>query len=117
MRFLKSRAKCELERACAGFSARIDRYPRRITLRDTRSRWGSCTAAGNLMFSWRLAMAPPEILEYVAAHEVAHLREMNHGAGFWTLVAELTPDYDARRRWLHAHGPALHRYRFEAAGA
>lgn len=84
-----------------------------IALRDTRSRWGSCTAAGRLMFSFRLVMAPPEVLNYVAVHEVAHLREMNHSAAFWALVERLDPRWRASRAWLKREGPALHRIRFE----
>jgi predicted metal-dependent hydrolase len=81
--------------------------PRRVTVKDTSSRWGSCAANGNLAFSWRLVMAPPFVQDYVAAHEVAHLRHMNHGAGFWGLVAGLTPHMDEAMRWLKRDGPAL----------
>lgn len=83
--------------------------PRRITLKDTRSRWGSCTAHGTLMFSWRLVMAPPAVQDYVVAHEVAHLRHLNHGPLFWALVAELTPHRAMATAWLTTHGPELHR--------
>jgi hypothetical protein len=85
----------------------------RITLRDTRSRWGSCASSGALSYSWRLIMAPPEVLDYVAAHEVAHLAEMNHSAAYWAGVARLLPGYEAPRQWLRAHGAGLHRYRFD----
>ncbi|MGR3434759.1 MAG: M48 family metallopeptidase, partial [Shimia sp.] len=81
-------------------------------LRDTRSRWGSCSAAGGLNYSWRLVMAPPEVLDYVAAHEVAHLAQMNHSPRFWAEVAGLMPGYEAPRGWLRRHGADLHRYRF-----
>lgn len=87
-----------------------------IALRDTRSRWGSCTAGRRLMYSWRLAMAPPSVLDYVAAHEVAHLAEMNHSPAYWAVVARLVPDYARHRAWLRAEGSALHRYRFDALG-
>ena len=100
-------------------TAAADRHARalgkpysRITLRDTRSRWGSCSARGALSFSWRLIMAPPEILDYVAAHEVAHLAEMNHSPAFWALVARLYGPHGNARRWLRENGAALHRYRF-----
>jgi len=83
-----------------------------ITLRDTRSRWGSCSAEGRLMYSWRLIMAPPEVLDYVAAHEVAHLAEMNHSPAFWAHVAHLLPDYKIHRQWLRKNGADLHAYRF-----
>lgn len=81
--------------------------PRRVTVKDTRSRWGSCAANRTLAFSWRLVMAPPHVQDYVAAHEVAHLRHMNHGPRFWALVAELTPHTDAAMAWLRVNGPKL----------
>ncbi|MFC3126804.1 M48 family metallopeptidase [Pseudoroseomonas globiformis] len=81
--------------------------PRTIRLKDTRSRWGSCAADGTLAFSWRLVMAPPWVLDYVVAHEVAHLREMNHSDRFWAHLAELSPHREAAQAWLRAHGPAL----------
>ena len=87
----------------------------KLTLRDTRSRWGSCTASGDLMFCWRLIMAPPRVLDYVAAHEVAHRAQMNHSPAFWAEVARLFPAHADSRRWLKQHGPALHRYRFSAS--
>lgn len=81
----------------------------RVTCRDTRSRWGSCTRDGGLMLSWRLVMAPPFVQEYVAAHEVAHLRHFDHGARFWALVETLTPHSARATAWLGAHGAALMR--------
>jgi predicted metal-dependent hydrolase len=81
--------------------------PGKLTLRDPRSRWGSCSAKGDLMFSFRLIMTPPEVLDYVAAHEVAHLVEMNHGPAFWTLCHRLCPTTDTHRRWLKDHGAEL----------
>ena len=84
-----------------------------LRLRDTRSRWGSCTDAGALMYSWRLVMAPPEVLDYVAAHEVAHLIEMNHGPKFWALVEARVPDWKRHRLWLKDCGDRLHAVRFE----
>ncbi len=68
---------------------------KRIAVRDQTSRWGSCSTTGVLSFSWRLILAPPFVLDYVAAHEVAHLAEMNHGAGFWALVKKIGPDFEA----------------------
>ena len=110
--FLKTHARSRLAEASDRYSARLGRGYARLTLRDTRSRWGSCTADGGLMYSWRLILAPPEGLEYVAAHEVAHLQEMNHSAAFWALVTQLYGPYQAQRRWLHREGAALHRIRF-----
>lgn len=98
---------------CDGFGERLGRPPARVTLRDTRSRWGSCSAAGTVMLSWRLIFAPSEVFDYVAAHEVAHLREMNHGPDFWATVETLMPEYRAPRRWLRTHGASLHSYRFD----
>jgi predicted metal-dependent hydrolase len=83
-----------------------------LALRDTRSRWGSCSPDGRLMFSWRLILAPPRVLDYVAAHEVAHLVEMNHSPAFWAVVDRLFPGWQAERAWLRSEGAALHRYRF-----
>ena len=110
--FLKTLARDRLATASDRYAAVIDRAYTRLTLRDTRSRWGSCTAQGGLMYSWRLVMAPPEVLEYVAAHEVAHLQEMNHSPAFWALVERLMPGYRGPRQWLRTEGAALHRYRF-----
>jgi predicted metal-dependent hydrolase len=82
----------------------------RITIKDTRSRWGSCAPDGALAFSWRLVLAPPEVLDYVVAHEVAHLSHMNHGQHFWAECMALTPHTEAARAWLAAHGARLLRY-------
>jgi predicted metal-dependent hydrolase len=112
--YLKARARDRLAAASDHYAGRIGRHYRTLTLRDTRSRWGSCTADAGLMYSWRLIMAPPRVLNYVAAHEVAHLAEMNHSARFWAVVADLMPDYQTHRRWLKSEGPALHSYRFAA---
>ncbi len=110
--FLKLMARERLGRACDEFSAQLGKGIRRISLRDTRSRWGSCSGHGNLMFSWRLIMAPPDVLDYVAAHEVAHLVEMNHSAAFWAVVSDIYPDHQAPRQWLRQNGARLHSYRF-----
>ena len=81
--------------------------PGRVTIKDTSSRWGSCAPDGSLAFSWRLVMAPEFVQDYVAAHEVAHLRHMNHGPAFWTLVAGLTPHTARAVTWLRREGPRL----------
>lgn len=83
---------------------------RRVSLRDTSSRWGSCSREGNLSFCWRLVFAPREILSYLIAHEVAHLREMNHSPAFWSEVAKLHPAYKRSRQWLTDNASALHCY-------
>ena len=110
--WLKGLARDRLARASDRHARALGRPYARLTLRDTRSRWGSCSSNGGLMYSWRLVMAPPEVLDYVAAHEVAHLQEMNHSAAFWAVVARLCPDYQGPRRWLRDHGSDLHRFRF-----
>lgn len=79
----------------------------RLTIRDGRSRWGSCSARGGLNFSWRLILAPPAVLEYVVIHELAHRRELNHSPRFWAIVATHCPDYRLHQRWLRDHGARL----------
>jgi predicted metal-dependent hydrolase len=81
-----------------------------ITVKDTKSRWGSCSHSGNLAYSWRLVLAPQSVAEYVCAHEVAHLMEMNHSPKFWKLVGTLCPDYANQRRWLKVNGKSLFIY-------
>lgn len=110
--FLRRAARDALAAAADRHAAALGLRHAGLTLRDTRSRWGSCTHDGRLMFSWRLAMAPPEVLDYVAAHEVAHLAEMNHSPAFWAVVARLMPGYAPRRAWLKREGDALMRYDF-----
>ncbi|MEJ2000892.1 MAG: SprT family zinc-dependent metalloprotease [Maritimibacter sp.] len=110
--FLKLEARSALAEAVEHYADALGVTHGKITLRDTRSRWGSCSSTGDLMFSWRLIMAPPEVLDYVVAHEVAHLIEMNHSRAFWAVVAQVCPDYKAPRQWLHDNAPSLHRYRF-----
>lgn len=87
---------------------------RKIMIKDQCTRWGSCSSAGVLSYSWRLILSPPEVLDYVAAHEVAHLGEMNHGPRFWALVKKTMPHYEAPKRWLRQHGTTLHRYDTES---
>lgn len=109
---LKAHARDRLAACCDHYAAALGRGYTGISLRDTRSRWGSCSSAGKLMFSWRLIMAPVPVLNYVAAHEVAHLAQMNHSPAFWAEVARIHGPYDAPRKWLRTHGNELHRYRF-----
>lgn len=111
--WLRELARDRLTAASDRYATALGRPYARITLRDTRSRWGSCSSTGGLMYSWRLILAPPEILHYVAAHEVAHLSEMNHSRAFWDTVERLYGPYAAPRAWLRREGGALHRYRFE----
>lgn len=108
--WLKREARRELAERARILADRIGKRPGRISVRDTRSRWGSCSANGNLSFCWRLILAPEFVLDYVVAHEVAHLIERNHGPGFWKLVSELTDETDRARSWLRRNGDSLLRY-------
>ena len=110
--YLREVARDRLAGACDDYAARLGKPYARLTMRDTRSRWGSCTSDGGLMFSWRLIMTPPEVLDYVAAHEVAHLAQMNHSPAFWAEVERIYGPYKAPRKWLRQHGSDLHRYQF-----
>jgi hypothetical protein len=108
--FLRREALVDLERAVARHTAVLGIPARKITLRDTTSRWGSCSSKGHLSFSWRLIMAPASVLDYLAAHEVAHLKEMNHSHRFWALTHRLCPGTEAAESWLKRHGASLHLY-------
>lgn len=112
--FLREAARQHLVAASTRHAFRLDRPFGRVSLRDPRGRWGSCTACGDLMFSWRLILAPEAVLDYVAAHEVAHLAEMNHSLRFWSVVEHLCPGYDAPRGWLRRHGAGLMAFDFAA---
>ena len=85
--------------------------PKRIQIRDQRSRWGSCSTTGTLSFNWRLVLAPFEVLDYVVVHELCHMRQANHSSRFWKLVEERRPDWRAQRDWLDQHGPELMAFR------
>ncbi len=106
-------ARDALAEASDRYAQALGRTYERLSIRDTRSRWGSCSSQGTLMYSWRLIMAPPAVLDYVAAHEVAHLVEMNHQPEFWDVVASICPDYAVHRAWLRTHGDSLHRVSFD----
>lgn len=108
--YLRALAARELRSLVDELADRIDRKVTRITIRDPKTRWGSCSASGTLSFSWRLVMAPPSVFRYVAAHEVAHLRHPNHGPGFWALVADLHPRVAQDRRLLRGLALDLNRY-------
>lgn len=108
--FFKREARKMLGVRTAELAEHVGIAPKRITVRDTVSRWGSCSTERSLSFSWRLILAPQFVLDYVVAHEVAHLRHINHGPRFWQLVRKLTQDADAAQAWLARNGPLLHRY-------
>jgi predicted metal-dependent hydrolase len=105
--FLRAEAQRRIARLAHPHAAALGVTPRAIRVKDTRSRWGSCAPDGTLAFSWRLVMAPEWVTDYVVAHEVAHMRELNHSPRFWALVEGLTPHRDAAVAWLRAEGPAL----------
>jgi predicted metal-dependent hydrolase len=105
--FLRAEAGRRLAALVTDKAAKAELRPRRLTVKDTTSRWGSCAPDGSLAFSWRLVMAPGFVQDYVAAHEVAHLRHMNHRRPFWALVDELTPHTATAIPWLKREGPAL----------
>jgi predicted metal-dependent hydrolase len=105
--FLKKEARADLDEAVARHTATIGRKVRSVKLKDTKSRWGSCSADGNLSFSWRIVMAPPHVIDYLAAHEVAHLVEMNHGPRFWALCRKLCPRTAEAKAWLKQNGNRL----------
>jgi predicted metal-dependent hydrolase len=108
--FLRREAKRDLEAASRRFADALGVTVKRVAVRDQTSRWGSCSTTGALSFSWRLILAPSYVLEYLAAHEVAHLVEMNHSPKFWRLVDRLCPGHERAKGWLDVHGADLHRY-------
>jgi len=108
--FLKREAKRDLEAAARRYAEALGVKVKRIAVRDQSSRWGSCSTTGVLSFSWRLILAPPFVLDYLAAHEVAHLLEMNHSRRFWRLLERLCPNMARAKAWLDVHGTDLHRY-------
>ncbi len=108
--FLSNLAKTEITRIADAKAKEIGKKYKKISLKDTSSRWGSCSTQGNLSFSWRLIMAPREVMEYVVCHEIAHLQEHNHSDKFWHLVSVLCPDYEISYKWLKKNGSSLHLY-------
>jgi predicted metal-dependent hydrolase len=108
--WLRQQAKRDLTAASLAYAQAMDVKFHRITVRDQSSRWGSCSAGGNLSYSWRLILAPAFVLDYVAAHEVAHLKHMNHGTRYWRLVLSHCPRAKEAQHWLRRRGSELHRY-------
>ena len=113
--YLKREAKSDLEAASRRAAEKLGVKIKRVSIRDQASRWGSCSTTGVLSYSWRLILAPPFVLDYLAAHEVAHLVEMNHSRRFWRLVAKIYPQLPRAKAWLDAHGAELHRYGLAAS--
>lgn len=109
-RWLRDRARQRLRARSEAHAEALGVTFARLAIRDTRSRWGSCSTSGTLSYSWRVVLAPDAVLDYLAAHEVSHLREMNHSPRFWAHVAALCPDHARWQGWLRENGPDLHRY-------
>jgi hypothetical protein len=105
---LRDRAREQGRRLLDEEAARLGLQYRRLTIRDARTRWGSCAADGSIMLSLRLALAPPEVFRYVVVHELCHLRWRGHGPRFWALVERQMPEFASHRAWLRRHGHALH---------
>lgn len=108
-RMLRARARAALEAAVARHAPRMGVRPLGMQIRAQRTRWGSCSRAGGLSFNWRLVQAPPEVLDYVVVHELAHRVHPNHSTAFWMLVHAHCPDYPAHKRWLRRHSALLAR--------
>jgi len=106
----RRRAWAAIQPVAATEAERLGAVFKRIAIRDQRTRWGSCSSRGTLSFNWRLALAPPDVLDYVVVHEVCHLRDRNHSPGFWRLVERARPDFRAPRAWLSEHGWELLAY-------
>lgn len=107
-RFLVAEAKTDLLARVTAHAKVLGVAWKTLTVKDTTSRWGSCTENGALSFSWRVVLAPPQILDYLAAHETAHLRELNHSRRYWAQVKRVFPDFETAEEWLRKHGAALH---------
>lgn len=106
--FLKKQARENLNISVSKHAASLNVRPKQIRITDSTSRWGSCSSTRTLSFSWRIIMAPETVLDYLAAHEVAHLREMNHSDRFWNHVQDICPDMETQKAWLRRHGASLH---------
>jgi hypothetical protein len=105
---MREMARDELTRAVTTHARAMRVSPKGINIRDQRTRWGSCSTRGTLSFNWRLVMAPPEVLNYVVVHELAHLRVPNHSREFWNLVSQYFPAYKEARLWLKRNAARLH---------
>jgi len=105
--WLRKQARHDILHGVDALAPLLGQKPHHVTIRDTKSRWGSCSSRKTLSFSWRLIMASPKILTYVVAHEMAHLVEMNHSPAFWVIVAKLDPNWKTSRRWLKSEGNRL----------
>jgi len=109
-RFLKAKAREIMEELAEAKAQQINKTISKFSLRDTKSRWGSCGPDGSIMLSWRLIFAPYEAMDYVIAHEIAHLKHHDHSRAFWDLCEELCEDYESGKYWMRNHGQELMRY-------
>lgn len=89
------------------YSAKLNLYPKRVIIKDQKTRWGSCTSNGDIILNWRIIMAPVSILDYLLVHELVHLEYRNHSTDYWNLVRSVFPDFEARKKWLRLNGPSL----------
>jgi predicted metal-dependent hydrolase len=103
----RDRAREVFSRRVEALSGALDARPKRIEIRDQKTRWGACTPSGTVTFNWRLVLAPPAVLDYVVAHELCHLRHANHGRRFWDLLSTVCPQFKAHRHWLRDNGAML----------
>ncbi|MHA1539122.1 MAG: M48 family metallopeptidase [Alphaproteobacteria bacterium] len=108
--WLKQEAADEISHKTRFYAAELNKKVNRISIKDTTSQWGSCSGKNNLSFSWRLILAPADVLDYVVAHEVCHLEHMNHSKDFWDLLGTIMPEYSKHRYWLKKDGLDLMRY-------
>ncbi len=109
-RFLRAEARADIVPLAQEFGAKMGVKPGRVSIKDQKSRWGSCTPGRDLSFSWRLILAPPAVLRYVVAHEAAHMKQLNHSPRFWAEVKGLMPEYEPAKQWLTDRGMNLHAY-------
>lgn len=107
MEWMERRSRQTIRAKVAKWAPELRVRPKRVSIRDQVSRWGSCSVDGSLSFNWRLVMAPPAVLEYIVIHELAHIREHNHSKRFWNLVARFCPDYDEYEQWLDDHNDRI----------
>lgn len=105
--WMRANARVEIEQVVVEQARRMNARPKAISIRDQRTRWGSCSSRGNLAFNWRLVMTPPGVLQYVVVHELAHMFELNHSKDFWDIVANYFPDYKKARAWLRKNASSL----------
>lgn len=110
--WLKNLARIRILAALEARSQEMGLFPTRVSLRDQKTKWGACTSRGTVTFNWRLIMAPPEVLDYVVVHELAHLKELNHSPRFWAVVERYCPKWRIHRKWLTHNG---HRLRLHEA--